>query len=307
MPFDAPTRNRLAELVGDIRTLLTDEFLDQCEVLFGISPSGNVTGVEHLGDLNDAERSTATLLRERITYLVRTRPDDKNAASNAVTRFVREQAFTVLNRVAALRMAEKRGLVAESVGKGYQSKGFKVFETVAGTGLGDTYRRYRQYLLCLFDELALDLGVLFARRAPQGMLFPRETTLLRCLDLLNAQDVDALWAEDETIGWVYQYYNDPAERKKMRAESAAPRNSRELAVRNQFFTPRYVVEFLTDNTLGRCESTLAAPDSENGVDTSFVVRMRRSSSLGDCTSAAKAEKLSDEELAKQPDFIPIVR
>jgi hypothetical protein len=37
----------------------------------------------------------------------------------------------------------------------------------------------------------------------------------------------------------------------MRNESAAPRNSRELAVRNQFFTPRYVVQFLTDNTLGR--------------------------------------------------------
>src|SRR4029078_1694988 len=29
------------------------------------------------------------------------------------------------------------------------------------------------------------------------------------------------------------------------------RNSRELAVRNQFFTPRYVVQFLTDDTLGR--------------------------------------------------------
>ena len=37
----------------------------------------------------------------------------------------------------------------------------------------------------------------------------------------------------------------------MRDESATPRNSRELAVRNQFFTPRYVVQFLTDNTLGR--------------------------------------------------------
>jgi hypothetical protein len=33
--------------------------------------------------------------------------------------------------------------------------------------------------------------------------------------------------------------------------SQAPRNSREMAVRNQFFTPRYVVQFLTDNTLGR--------------------------------------------------------
>src|SRR5262249_55345155 len=36
-----------------------------------------------------------------------------------------------------------------------------------------------------------------------------------------------------------------------RKKSPAPRNSRELAVRNQFFTPRYVVEFLVDNTLGR--------------------------------------------------------
>ncbi len=37
----------------------------------------------------------------------------------------------------------------------------------------------------------------------------------------------------------------------MRDASQAPRNSRELAVRNRFFTPRYVVEFLVDNTLGR--------------------------------------------------------
>ena len=37
----------------------------------------------------------------------------------------------------------------------------------------------------------------------------------------------------------------------MREASGAPRNSRELAVRNQFFTPRYVVQFLVDNSLGR--------------------------------------------------------
>ena len=60
-----------------------------------------------------------------------------------------------------------------------------------------------------------------------------------------------VWGDDETIGWVYQYFNSADERKKMRDESQAPRNSRELAVRNQFFTPRYVVQFLVDNTLGR--------------------------------------------------------
>ena len=37
----------------------------------------------------------------------------------------------------------------------------------------------------------------------------------------------------------------------MREKSQAPRNSRELAIRNQFFTPRYVVQFLSDNTMGR--------------------------------------------------------
>ena len=251
MAFDTTARNRLAKLVGDVRALLTSEFIEQCQSLFGIEASGKLTEVQQLGHLDEAQRATAILLRERVEYLARTHPEEKDAARSAVAQLVREQAFTVLNRFAALRMAEKRDLVAESVGRGYQSKGFKVFETVARTGLGDAYDRYRQYLLCLFDELALDLGVLFDRRSPQGMLFPRETALLACLDLLNAADVDAFWAEDETIGWIYQYYNDPAERKRMREESAAPRNSRELAVRNQFFTPRYVVEFLTDNTLGR--------------------------------------------------------
>ena len=67
---------------------------------------------------------------------------------------------------------------------------------------------------------------------------------------LNKAELTHLWTEDETIGWVYQYFNPPEERKAMREASQAPRNSRELAVRNQFFTPRYVVEFLTDNSLG---------------------------------------------------------
>ena len=60
-----------------------------------------------------------------------------------------------------------------------------------------------------------------------------------------------IWSQDETIGWVYQYFTPKELRDQARKESAAPRNSYELAFRNQFFTPRYVVEFLTDNTLGR--------------------------------------------------------
>jgi len=251
MAFDKPTRARLARFVSEAREVLTSEFTEKFQSLYGLSPSGEITPLEDLPNLDDTQRATAQLLRERLAHLVAGNPSERNAPASAVARLSREQAFTILNRLAAIRMAEKRGLIVECVGRAYESNGFRVYCQVAGSALGDTYHRYRRYLFCLFDELAVDLGVLFDRRSPFGLLFPRASCLLKLLGLLNAPDLETLWAEDETIGWIYQYWNDPAERKKMREESAAPRNSRELAVRNQFFTPRYVVEFLTDNTLGR--------------------------------------------------------
>ena len=85
----------------------------------------------------------------------------------------------------------------------------------------------------------------------RACIWPRRPALNELLEILNAQQLAAVWGDDETIGWVYQYFNSGDERKQMRDESQAPRNSRELAVRNQFFTPRYVVQFLVDNTLAR--------------------------------------------------------
>lgn len=306
MAFDKPTRNRLAAFVAEARRLITDEFTQQFQSLYGIGET-SLTELSQLGHLDDAGLAVAGLLRERIDYLVKTHPEDKAGLRAAVDRLAREQAFTVLNRLAAVRMAEKRGLIAESVGNGYQSKGFKVFEQVARSGLGEIYQRYRRYLFCLFDELAIDLGVLFDRRSPQGLLFPRENTMLDLLNLLNGPELEPLWQEDETIGWIYQYYNDPAERKKMREESAAPRNSRELAVRNQFFTPRYVVEFLTDNTLGRIWYEMTGGETRLKEQCRYLVRRPTEIFLGPEETAPELpeqEGLSQEELLRQPVYIP---
>lgn len=307
MAFDKSTRNRLAKFVADARGVIADEFTEQFQSLYGISAKGNIAPLEKLSHLDESGLATAGLLRERVEYLERIHPDDKDGTKAAVARLAREQAFTILNRLAAIRMAEKRGLSVESVGKGYQSKGFKVFETVAGSALGDTYHRYRRYLFCLFDELAIDLGVLFDRRSPQALLFPREPALLALLDLLHAADLEPLWAEDETIGWIYQYYNDPEERRKMRKESSAPRNSRELAVRNQFFTPRYVVEFLTDNTLGRIWYEMTQGQTRLAEQCRYLVRRPTEIFLAEGENAPESldqEGLSQEELLKQPVHIP---
>ncbi|MEK8089209.1 BREX-1 system adenine-specific DNA-methyltransferase PglX [Thermithiobacillus plumbiphilus] len=249
MAFDQTTRKRLSDFVNEARRTLEEEFTRQLQNDYGLDPVlGAVTAIDSLRHLNDAQRETARILRDTLAHYCAAEHVETQAG---LDRIVREQAFTVLNRLAALRMAEARGLLIESVGNGYQAKGFQLYARLAGTGLGETGDAYRVYLFSVFDELAQDLPSLFDRYSPQGRLFPREAALLGVLALINDPEIEPLWAEDETIGWIYQYFNSKEERKAMRDASQAPRNSRELAVRNQFFTPRYVVEFLVDNTLGR--------------------------------------------------------
>lgn len=252
MAFDQSTRGRLQKLVNSCRCLLSDEFIIQLQQTYGLDPkTGEVTPMARLTHLDDRQRHTAEVLRQTVAHYLGADADDTNHRVAVLDRMVREQAFTVLNRLAALLMMEARGQLIESVSKGYQSRGYQLYSKIAGTALGETGQAYQVYLFSVFDELAQELPALFDRYAANGLLFPREIALRALLDELNHFEIERLWAEDETIGWIYQYFNSREERKAMRDASQAPRNSRELAVRNQFFTPRYVVEFLVDNTLGR--------------------------------------------------------
>ncbi|MBI1207570.1 MAG: hypothetical protein GC191_09825 [Azospirillum sp.] len=253
MPFDDATRGTLQSFVGEARDLLTAEFVSQLQHSYGMDPgSGAVAGLDRLADLDDQRLETARVLRDILDHYLGGGPDPSvEQRRQVLERIAREQAFTVLNRLAALRMMEARGILLESVAKGYQSKAFQLYQRVAGAALGETGEAYRIFLFSVFDMFVGELPALFDRHSPFGRLFPSEPALLRLLGLVNAEALDGMWREDETIGWIYQYFNAAAERKRMRKESGAPRNSRELAVRNQFFTPRYVVEFLVDNTLAR--------------------------------------------------------
>lgn len=252
MAFDQSTRGRLQKLVNSCRGLLSDEFSIQLQQTYGLDPkTGEVTPMARLTHLDDRQRHTAEVLRQTLAHYLGADADDTDHHIAVLDRMVREQAFTVLNRLAALLMMEARGQLIESVSKGYQSRGYQLYSKIAGTALGETGQAYQVYLFSVFDELAQELPVLFDRYAANGLLFPRETALRALLDELNHFEIEPLWSADETIGWIYQYFNSKEERKAMRDASQAPRNSRELAVRNQFFTPRYVVEFLVDNTLGR--------------------------------------------------------
>lgn len=312
MAFDQSTRNRLQKFVSNARAILGEEFTRQLQATYGLDPKqGTVAAIDSLTHLDNRQRQTAHLLRETLAHYLATTPGkgEKDRTKQVLDRIVREQAFTVLNRLAALRMAEARGFLLESIAKAHSSKGFQLYRQLSGTAHGETGDAYRNYLFSLFDEFSLDLAVLFDRHNAQGRLFPRESALLELLAEINHHEIEHLWAEDETIGWIYQYFNSQEERKKMRAESQAPRNSRELAVRNQFFTPRYVVEFLTDNTLGRIWYEMTQGNTALVDSCRYLVRRPTEIflKLGETAPEVEAsdnEALSQEELLKQPVYIP---
>ena len=245
--MDKATRNAIERATQQARKLLDEHFSSQLEGTFDVLRSGVIapTGGAHLSARQQFQR-------DKIVATIEHKRAAGTAVVEAVTDYVRDSAFTTLNRFVALKMLEARQLVQECITKGEQSAGFREFCGMApGVALLPDAEGYRLYVENLFDEFSTEIKVLFDRRDAASVLWPKRQTFEALLAILNAPDLSAVWGEDETIGWVYQFFNNGEERKRMREESQAPRNSRELAVRNQFFTPRYVVQFLVDNTLGR--------------------------------------------------------
>jgi hypothetical protein len=266
--MDKPVRNAIERATQAMRRLLEDEFKAQLEGTYDVLADGTVASsagpVLTADEVGHREAVVAAIDRKRAAGM---RP------AEAVADYLRDASFTTLNRFVALKMLEARGLVQQCVSRGPESSGYGEFTGMApGLSLLPDGRGYRLYLECLFDELSTEVKVLFDRRDPATVLWPRRAAFERLLEILNGAEMAGIWDEDETIGWVYQFFNGADERKKMREESQAPRNSRELAVRNQFFTPRYVVQFLTDNTLGRTWVEMTAEKTSMLDSLEYLVR-----------------------------------
>lgn len=243
-------RQKLERLTQAARRLLEQEFREQLEGRYDVLLDGKI-GLAPGAHLSEQER----VVWQRIVAAIAHRRRPGVSSADAVMGYRREAAFHTLNRFVALKMLEARKLVQECISRGEKSTGFKEFCGLAPGLVQVQDKGYRLYIESLLDELGRQVKVLFNRLDPATLLWPRRQAFTTLLELLNDPELAAVWREDETIGWVYQYFNGEDERRQMRAESQAPRNSRELAVRNQFFTPRYVVQFLTDNSLGQlwCE------------------------------------------------------
>ena len=268
----------LERFVSTAKNLLMENVTQMLQQHYGIWADGHSIPVEQLPNQDTDNIHTARMLRERLKHLLAALPEEKAEKEKlAVGQLISEQAFTQLNRFCALRMCEERDLILESIRGGYDSVGFQSYDAIASQVAAPKYERYKWYLHSIFDELSVELPAVFDRFSPYGLVFPDESTLLKLLQLINDTQLSEwydeqdgttvnFWTEDETLGWMFQDYNSLEERRQMREESNKPRNSREMAVRNQFFTPEYIVRFLSDNSLGRIWYEMTGGNSRIGED-----------------------------------------
>lgn len=259
-------RNSLRSMVTRSRKNLEESISELLQGQYGIESSGKIAESERMGHLSEDEKVFRAELISRLDHI----KAYGLSAKDATSQLIREIAFTHLNRLCAYKMLEKRGHIRESVSRGLDSNGFLRFladhdEEERLYREGKQFISYQHYLTELGRSLNEEIGVLFSPLDATNRLYPPQRIMESVLADINDPQFNDIWELDETIGWIYQYFTPKELRDKAREESQSPRNSYELAFLNQFYTPRYVVEFLTDNTLGRiwyemCQGKTALTD-----------------------------------------------
>lgn len=243
--MDAHQRSLLEKAIARARRTLDEDLEAVLVARFGVHPSGRVEDEGRLR-LSATERVAREELLGVLEHLLATGLSSEEASG----RLLREAVFTTLNRLVAVRAAETIGILPESLARGKESRGYQEILEVFPLLAKDGTAGYWTYLRLCADELAHEAPVLFDPRNPLLALEPSPKALDELITVFADSGLAPCWEDPETFGWAYQYFVSDEERRAAR-EDAAPRDSRELAIRNQWFTPRYVVDFLVHNTLGR--------------------------------------------------------
>lgn len=203
----------------------------------------------------------------------RNKSELKAARDRLLAQAEKEAAATLLNRLVLLRHLEALGLSKPAVlTGGWSSKGYREFRDFAPalctSGTSDATEGYATLLQLLFEELALDLPGLFGD-VGLTRLFPVPPAALRdAVERLDDPTLATAWTDDTTLGWVYQYWNDPdREALDAKINGGGKIQAHEIASKTQMFTERYMVEWLLQNSLGltwlcMCRKHAWTPDAE---------------------------------------------
>lgn len=249
MPMTPKAKSALSSTIRSLRTRLLDDLHAATEGAYRLSLKPDDAR------LGEAARIRRERLESWIFEQVRSLP--KKAQAGASERFrlevEKDAASTLLNRIVYLRLLEANGLREERVATGgWDSPGYKQFrEFAAELVRGDESEGYAQLLQLIFDDLAIDLPGLYGNVRLTALIPVPAATLRAVVEALDTPELESCWTDDMTLGWIYQYWNDP-EREALDAKlnDGGKVEPHEIASKTQMFTERYMVDWLLQNSLG---------------------------------------------------------
>lgn len=185
---------------------------------------------------------------------------------NAREKLVDELTFTLFNRLAAVKVMESAALFPPILTKqpehGDRSFGHKAWLEMNPHMRSEELEGIREYIKTAFDELGQTLP-LFNRSYPYALL-PDAISLNEIIEAFNRVEKDSqvgneIWQNDDVLGWMYESYNNV--KKQLHKDSGDKTEYDKVSLQSQVYTPRWVVQFLVENSLGKLYLEMY-PDSE---------------------------------------------
>ncbi len=205
-------------------------------------------------NLNAARTARRKRLDDWLDEQVRTQTGKMKRSREDFRRdAVKQAAYTLLNRLVILRIMEATGLRSPLVVTGgWNSRGYKDFREIAPALVrNDESEGYSFLLKLIFEDLAVDLPGLYGPAGVADLVPVPSATIRAVVEAFDDPELESCWTDDMTLGWVYQYWNDP-ERESLddKLNDGGKLEPHEIASKTQMFTERYMVDWLLQNSLG---------------------------------------------------------
>lgn len=246
MTMTSDAKSKLSKTIRALRERLLTELGDAADREYKLTLKSP--------KLNTAKMVKRQRLEDWLAEQVRTQTGKEKRTREDFRRDAEKQAaYTLLNRLVILRIMEALGLrKPKVVTGGWNSPGYKDFRELAQALVHtDDGEGYPFLLQLLFEDLAIDLPGPYGSAGIAELIPVRSPTIRAIVEALDDPELATCWTDDMTLGWVYQYWNDP-ERESLDAKIAAGGKiePHEIASKTQMFTERYMVDWLLQNSLG---------------------------------------------------------
>ena len=238
---------KLAEHVNKIRGMIHKSFSNYFARL-GITAKRQI----------DIEKIPEEQRQKRIKLdgIIKNHIGETGSFSAAYEKALDEYTFTLFNRISAIKVMEAHMMSPEIITKrpeqGNRSFAHRAWLEQNRDMSSEELEGIREFIKYEFNKLGEKIPLY--HRDYHYALLPYVIELNDIIDAFNEVEKDPdvddkIWQSDDILGWLYESYNKI--KKEEHKASGEKTEYDKVSLQSQVYTPRWVVKFLVDNSLGK--------------------------------------------------------